>query len=94
MGCSGLCSLGGLCSLHACVRVVPEYNPCLYTAELLSAYSVSPGVVKRIYIVLDDETHERLKRIKERFRLKWDEALIRGLLCLEKHPEEAWAAES
>ena len=42
------------------------------------------GMVKRIYIVFDNDEFEELKKRKERLGLSWPEVIRKGLECLER----------
>ncbi|GEM_PF-4598322 len=40
-------------------------------------------MVKRLNLVLDDVTHKKLKQLKDKLGLTWEELLIKGAECLE-----------
>ena len=41
-------------------------------------------MVKRLNIVLEDHVHAKLKKIKQKLGLTWEELLIKGAECLEQ----------
>ncbi len=41
-------------------------------------------MVKRLNLVLEDEVHARLKQLKDKLGLTWEELLIKGAECLEE----------
>jgi len=41
-------------------------------------------VVKRLNLVLDEEVFEKLKAVKERHKLTWEQLLVKGAECLER----------
>ncbi len=41
-------------------------------------------MVKRVYIIFDNEEFQYLKKIKEQLGLSWPEAVKQGLECLSK----------
>ena len=59
------------------------------TAELqIIRLKVRP-LVKRLYIVFDNDEFNQLKKIKEELGLSWPEVIRRGLECLLKERHRA-----
>ncbi len=45
-------------------------------------------MVKRLNLVLDDDTHKRLKQLKDKLGLTWEELLIKGAECIAKKEKQ------
>lgn len=45
-------------------------------------------MVKRLHIVLDDETFNKIKQVKQSLKLKWEEFLIIAAKLMENNPEK------
>ena len=45
-------------------------------------------MVKRLHLIYEDHEYQKLKEVKERLGLTWEEFLIKAAKCLEERAEK------